>query len=73
VEILLELLPSHLNAVLKRLRTILGNLNYFSYVLELCALMELELSYICSLKLVEVLWIQSEQGAEEIFCPLNAM
>ena len=73
MEILLKLLPGHLNTVFKRLRTILGNLNYFSYVFELCALMKLDLSKICSLKLVEVLWIKSEQVAEEIFCPLNAM
>ncbi len=60
MEILLELLPCHLYAVVEIPRSILGALNHFRYILKFCALMEFNLSYICTFKLVEVLRIQSE-------------
>lgn len=73
VEILLEFLASKPDAVIKRLGTILGDLDHLLNVLKLRALVEFDLSQLGCLQLIEVLWVEGKQGAKDVLSPLYAV
>lgn len=73
VEVLLELDAGQSDAIIERCRPVLGHLDDLLDVLELCALMEFYLADFCCLQFVEVLRVESEKRAKDVFRPLHAV